>query len=281
MIDATTRLHGVEQLIEGRQYFLIHAAQQSGKTTCLRDLSQRLNTKGQYYTLYCSLESVQGVNEPERGIPAILDCLFVAMQKLPVSFTWDKSYGQDKKSRSLVLLTLFLTDLSKCLDKPLVIFFDEADCLSEETLISFLGQLRDGHNSQSFPHSIALVGMCDTRDYKARISPDSETKGSVSPFNIITESLTLQNFTKEEIVQLYKQHTDETGQIFEDTAVERVWEQTQGQPWFVNAVAHEVIDEILQSDYTKPVTAELVYEASQNIFLTRPTHIDNLLGQLR
>jgi hypothetical protein len=34
------------------------------------------------------------------------------------------------------------------LDKPLVIFFDKADCLSEGTLISFLRQLRDGYNSR-------------------------------------------------------------------------------------------------------------------------------------
>jgi hypothetical protein len=89
------------------------------------------------------------------------------------------------------------------------------------------------------------------------------------------------SFTKEEITQLYKQHTDETGQVFEEDAIERVWEQTQGQPWLVNAVAREVIDEILQSDYTKPVTADLVREAIQNIILERPTHIDSLLERLK
>jgi len=31
------------------------------------------------------------------------------------------------------------------LDKPLVVFFDEADCLSEGTLITFLRQLKDGY----------------------------------------------------------------------------------------------------------------------------------------
>jgi hypothetical protein len=49
----------------------------------------------------------------------------------------------------------------------------------------------------------------------------------------------------------------------------------------VNAIANEVIVEILQSDYTKPVTAELVGEAIQNIILTRPTHIDSLLERLK
>jgi ABC-type ATPase with predicted acetyltransferase domain len=122
--------------------------------------------------------------------------------------------------------------------------------------------------------------MRNIRDYKAQIRPDSESLGSASPFNIITESLTLKNFTKKEIGQLYSQHTDETGQVFEDDAIELVWEQTQGQPWLVNAIAYEVITRLLKSDYAKPVTAELVNQAIQNIILTRPVHIDYLLEHL-
>jgi len=53
-----------------KQYFVIHAARQSGKTTYLQDLTKRLNAGKQYYALYCSLEEVQGVIEPERGIPS-------------------------------------------------------------------------------------------------------------------------------------------------------------------------------------------------------------------
>jgi hypothetical protein len=284
MIDAATRLKGVEQLIEFGQYFVIHAARQSGKTTYLQDLTKRLTAGGKYYVLYCSLESAQGVIEPERGIPTILDCIVIALQKSSIPFTYDESYDRNKKNRPLVILTLFLMNLVKSLDKPLVIFFDEADCLGEGTLISFLRQLRNGYNDRSiapFVHSLALVGMRNIRDYRAKIRPDSETLGSASPFNIVTKSLTLQNFTRDEIVQLYQQHTDETGQVFEEDAIELIREQTQGQPWLVNAVAREVIVELLQSDYTKPVTAELVNEAIQNIILTRPTHIDSLLERLK
>jgi hypothetical protein len=285
MIDAATRLKGVEQLIDQKQYFVIHAARQSGKTTYLKDLANRLNAEGRYYALCCSLESVQGIVEPERGIPAIYDCITLSLQKTSaIPFTYDESYDPDKKNRPLVLLNLFLTNLVKTLDKPLVVLFDEADCLSEGTLISFLRQLRDGHNSrpeEAFPHSVALVGMRNIRDFKARIRPDSESLGSASPFNIITEALTIRNFTKKEIAQLYQQHTDETGQVFEDDAIELICEQTQGQPWLVNAIAREVIVKILQSDYTQPVTAELVHQAIQTIILNRPTHIDSLLERLR
>ena len=59
------------------------------------------------------------------------------------------------------------------------------------------------------------------------------------------------------------------------------YEQTQGQQWLVNAIAREVIVKILQSDYTRPVTAELVNQAVQNIILRRDTHIDSLLERLK
>jgi hypothetical protein len=91
--------------------------------------------------------------------------------------------------------------------------------------------------------------MRNIRDYKAKVRPDSESLDSASPFNIVTKAFVLRNFTKEEITQLYQQHTGETGQVFEEDAIALVWKQTQGQSWLVNAIANQVIVEILQSDY--------------------------------
>ncbi|MDR0732918.1 MAG: hypothetical protein LBF08_02480, partial [Dysgonamonadaceae bacterium] len=121
MIDAATRLHGVEELIDRKQYFVIHAARQSGKTTYLKDLTRRLNADGKYYALYCSLESVQGVIDAKEGIPTVMDCITVALQQSRLPFMYDEKYEQDKQSRPLVLLNIFLTDLAKSLDKPAVV----------------------------------------------------------------------------------------------------------------------------------------------------------------
>ena len=163
-------------------------------------------------------------------------------------------------------------------------YLDEADCLSEATLISFLSQLREGYNSRSiipFVHSIALVGVRNIRDYKVKVRPESQSLGTLSPFNILTETFTFSNFTQEEIAILYQQHTDETGQLFEADAIDLVHEQTQGQPWLVNAVAREVIVKLLHSDYNQPVTSALVHQAIQNIILRRDAHIDSLLERLK
>jgi hypothetical protein len=129
--------------------------------------------------------------------------------------------------------------------------------------------------------SVALVGMRNIRDYKVKVRENQETLGTSSPFNIIKQSLTLRNFTKEEVKKLYQQHTEETGQIFEDNAVELAFEQTQGQPWLVNAIACEIIEQQLQRDFSKSITAEMVSEAINTIILRRDVHIDQLLDKLK
>jgi type II secretory pathway predicted ATPase ExeA len=283
MIEASTRLHGVEELIGMEQYFVIHAARQSGKTTYLKDLTRRLHAEGKYYVLYCSMENMQEIIDPREGIPEIVRKIKSELELSDILYAKDFAKEADYENFTNVLKTELIR-FCKLLDKPLVVLFDEADCLSEGTLITFLRQLRDGYNSRDnipFVQSIALVGMRNIRDFKARIRPDNQTLGSASPFNIVTESLTLKNFTKEEIATLYRQHTDDTGQIFEESAIELVWEQTQGQPWLVNAIAREVIVKILQSDYTRPITADKVEQAIQTIILRRDTHIDSLYERLK
>jgi hypothetical protein len=74
--------------------------------------------------------------------------------------------------------------LSVSLDRELIIFFDEADCLTGPPLLTFLSQIRDGFINRfdspksKFPRSLrslALVGMRNIRDYLT--SDYQETEG--------------------------------------------------------------------------------------------------------
>ncbi|MDR1924149.1 MAG: hypothetical protein LBQ66_07220, partial [Planctomycetaceae bacterium] len=190
MLDAVNRLDTVLPLIEQEQYFVIHAARQSGKTTFLFEMRQKLNQNGKYYALYCSLERVQGIDEADKGIPAIVRCLksAVRMSTIPKNIPFVADTSNDDSDS---ILFESLSDFCSLLDKPLVVFFDEADCLSGGTLISFLRQLRNGYITRSdspFIHSLALVGMRNIRDYKSQYRSENMTLGSASPFNIATKS---------------------------------------------------------------------------------------------
>jgi hypothetical protein len=283
MLPTQERCQGLLQLIEQKQYFVIHAARQSGKTTLLLELTQQLNETGDYYALYCSLETAQGIANAEKGIPAIVDTLAleVELQEQLGNYSF-ASLADYSKFTTILMKTL--SQFCRQLDKPLVIFFDETDCLSNGTLITFLRQLRNGYinrNRIPFVHSIALVGMRNIRDYKSEVLDGKETLGSYSPFNIVTESLTLRNLTLDEMTSLYAQHTDATGQTFSATVINKIYHYTQGQPWLVNAVAREIVVKILTNDFSKTINLKHVELAVQTIILRRDTHIDSLMERLK
>jgi predicted AAA+ superfamily ATPase len=59
MLPAVNRLPEARQLAERGDYFVVHAARQSGKTTLLQALTDEINAEGRHYALYCSLEELQ------------------------------------------------------------------------------------------------------------------------------------------------------------------------------------------------------------------------------
>jgi hypothetical protein len=269
------------KLIDDKNYFIIHAARQSGKTTLLKALARQINAESKYYALYCSLEAMEMFPEQEKGIPAIVKTIKAALDDydFPAGFAANADFSDIAN-----VLRSSLVAYCKKLDKPLLVFFDEADCLSGNTLITFLRQIRNGYINRPEPpfvHSLALVGMRNLRDYKDQIRSDSETLGSASPFNIVAESINLRNFTKPEVAELYSQHTAVTGQIFEPESIDFVFEQTQGQPWLVNAIARECVEKICRQDYKIPITKEMTQKAIHNIVLARGTHFDSLIKRLR
>lgn len=165
--------------------------------------------------------------------------------------------------------------------RPLVVLIDEIDALRDETLLSILRQLGSGYPNrpQGFPHALALVGVRDVRDYKIA-SGGSNRLNTASPFNIKVESLTLPNFTMAEVVELYEQHTIETGQIFTPEAVEWAFELTQGQPWLVNALARQLVEVLVQKPH-QHITKDYVEQTKEILIQRQDTHLDSLASILR
>ena len=288
MLPALERLPGIMGIVEQKSYFVLHAARQSGKTTVLKALVRELNEQGKMNALYFTVETVQRFTDPRDGIPKIVESMRNAVLRHPLF----KDLVRDPDSEIPALrppppgldVKAFLSLLSEKSEKPLAVFFDEVDCLSDDTLVTFLRQLRDGYvtrDAAPFPASIALVGMRDIRDYKARIRPDGQTLGDASPFNIITEDLTISNFGRDDIARLYAQHTEATGQVFVEGVVDKVFEYTRGQPWLVNAIARECVMKIHDCRYEEPITAEDVANAKETIIRKNPVHLDYLFYMMK
>ena len=205
MLSTQDRCKGIFSLIEQKLFFAVYAARQSGKTTLLMDLMRQINMKGKFYALYCSLESIQKINKMEKGIPAIIRTLSRNIKLNPllrkVPFAKDADLD-DFNNVIIYSLSSFCLEL----DKPLVILFDEVDCLADETLISFLRQLRDGYinrNIYPFIHSAGLVGMKNIKNYSETLRAANRPLGTSNPFNVISETHILKNFSISETKLLY------------------------------------------------------------------------------
>ncbi|MGA1357210.1 MAG: ATP-binding protein, partial [Prochlorothrix sp.] len=279
MLPSGVRLPHLKALIAQQLYFVIHAPRQTGKTTAMIALAQELTASGDYTAIMLSLE-VGAVfsDRPAIAEQAILGEWTQAAQfYLPPELQpppWPQA------SEGLKISTA-LSTWSQVSPRPLVVFLDEIDSLSGDTLISILRQLRSGYprRPQGFPQSLGLIGMRDVRDYKLAAG-GSDRLHTASPFNIKADSFTLSNFTKAEVQALYQQHTDAKGQVFTPAAIDRVYYLTNGQPWLVNAIARQAT-EVLAPDFATPIEVETINQAKEILIQRQDTHLDSLAERLR
>jgi hypothetical protein len=279
MLPATRRLPELQDLVERQKYFVLHAPRQVGKTTALTTFAQELTRAGRYAAVILSMEP----GEPFRddigaGEAAILDGWQREIRaRLPAELQPPKFPLASPGAR----IGEALARWSAWSSRPLVVFLDEIDALRDATLLSVLRQLRSGYGLRpgNFPHSLALIGLRDVRDYKVS---DGERKhlGTASPFNIKAESLTLRNFGAAEVEELYLQHTATTGQRFAAGAIERAFALTQGQPWLVNALADMILRKLADHPDTE-ITVAHVDRARDILIERQDTHLDSLAERLR
>jgi hypothetical protein len=127
---------------------------------------------------------------------------------------------------------------------------------------------------------VCLIGVRDVRDYRIWSDLEQQSILGGSAFNIKAESLTLPDFSFEQVKDLYLQHTQEAGQKFTDDAIEHAFYLTQGQPWLVNALAYQACF-VIQTDYTQPITKAIIGQAKEMLIKRCDTHIDVLIDRLQ
>ncbi len=275
----------LSNFIKKEYYFVLHAPRQSGKTTAIIEFVKHLNLEGTYKALYLSTEPAHlFLNDVKKSTAAVLGQfynqidIFLPQEKKALQHLKEVLSKQECKENDVYDFLRFWAENSK---NPLVLFFDEFDGLIGDSLITLLKQFRTGYTNrpEHFPQTICLIGVRDLRDYKIKTSEEKELSILYSPFNIKAESLVLSDFSLENVKNLYGQHTQETGQVFTDEAIEYAFNQTQGQPWLVNALAYQACFRDVQ-DRKIPITKEILEKAKEALIKRCDTHMDALLDRL-
>jgi hypothetical protein len=287
MVDPLRRINYDEiiSLIDQKRYFVLHAPRQTGKTTSLLAMVKKINSEDVYRCVYINVEAAQTArNDVAKGISAILTELGEKIAQFlgdgePLKHVPALRADVSEHKAFSSMLNAFCEKL----DRPLILFIDEIDALIGDVLVSVLRQLRSGYADRPrfFPVSVVLCGVRDVRDYRIHQS-DGEIITGGSCFNIKAESLRLGDFSQGEIRELYEQHTEATGQTFDEDIYPKVWSLTHGQPWLVNALANQATSKIPEGrDRNNPITLDIIERAAEALILERATHLDQLADKLR
>ena len=279
-------LDEVLMLIQQKKYFVMHAPRQTGKTSALLALMDELNSSGRYRSLYVNVEIGQAAREDVgEAMRAILSQLASRAERFLgdriVKEVWREAFEEGGPHSALQEV---LTRWAAADAKPLVLMIDEIDALIGDTLLSVLRQLRAGYpdRPRQYPQTVILCGVRDVRDYRIRSTAENAIIAGGSAFNIRAESLRLGNFTADEVQTLLSQHTEATGQVFHEDAQNEIWEQTQGQPWLVNALAYEAcFKNKAGRDRNRAIAANAICDAREQLILRRETHLDQLADKLQ
>ena len=285
-IPPLSRLHldQLLRLIRDERYFVLQAPRQTGKTSVLLALRDLLNERGAHRCVYANVEAGQTAGS---DVAAGMRTLMVEVSERALMAgdgfldeNWERLLDRAGPHGALrmALRRWCLND-----SRPVVLLIDEIDTLVGDTLISVLRQLRGGYDMRpaAFPQSVVLCGVRDVRDYPIRSSSGDIVTGG-SAFNIKAESLRLGDFDEDDTRALLGQHTADTGQEFTDGALATVWEQSQGQPWLVNALAYQACFKCEAGrDRSRAIDGEAVTTAREELVLGRQTHLHQLADKLR
>ena len=271
----------VLELIRDKRYFVLHAPRQTGKTSALKALAERLEASGSFHCVYVNVEVGQSAREDtDAAIRAILSELALEARlggDDVLDDIWPTSLRQSGPHGAL---SDALAVWAAASAKPLVLLID---ALIGDALLAVLRQLRSGYarRPNGFPQSIVLCGVRDVRDYRIQSSAENAMVLGGSAFNISAESLRLGDFSPSEVEALLMQHTTETGQAWTDEAKAEIQDATCGQPWLVNALADEAcFRDKAGRDRSRPIGVEAIRDARERLIQRRVVHLDQLAHKL-
>jgi hypothetical protein len=281
-VDLTPQIDKLMALVEDGAYFVINRPRQFGKTTLLNFFVRHLLTSKAYVPALISFQRFAqrfDISEPE-------------FYHKTAGFIAKSLYRSNSDAIDSEILHSEINDRddffdwlgSICQHLPgkLVLLVDEIDTVPETVVIGFLAGLREmfmDRDIEPAPHTVALVGVHDIRNLKARYRDETKTLGTDSPFNIAV-TYELPPFSLENIRQYFSQHTEETGQVFDDKVIARVHHVTNGHPWLTSVLAKFMVEEIVpdRSQKILPTHAEA---AIQKLINSRNPNFESLYNNAR
>ncbi|KPA09710.1 ATPase AAA, partial [Candidatus Magnetomorum sp. HK-1] len=265
----------MKTMVDNSRYFSVFAPRQSGKTTFFKKFAKDLEKNSDYIFILMSFENCEDHNliifyhHIQELIYEQLINRLAAIQCHQLNTVQD-FLSTHKLIDSYSFYRLF-RELNKIItQKKIVIFIDEFDGIPLHEIRNFLMTIRKLYQEYKDKKDKALysVGLVGIRNITKL------TVGGVSPFNI-ADHIELPSFSLNNIRDLYQQYTKETNQPFTEEVVQKVFEQTQGQPWIVNRLG-SILTQRIKTQTIDTITLTDVHAAIEMLIDEENIHFNNL-----
>ncbi len=265
----------IRTIIDRGRYFSIFAPRQSGKTTFFTQVCKQLQKDPAYIAITLSFQDCENFSK-EQFYTMIQRDLYSQLASRLNDVICGKTEAVERFLNShhlsdhISFMHLF-DKLNRIIQlKKIVIFIDEFDGIPLSELDHFLSSLRELYlkykaTKQKVLYSFGLVGVRNITKLVV---------GGVSLFNI-ADQVTLHPFSLENIRQLVDQYTEETDQPFTSEAVEKIYEETAGQPWLVNRLG-TILTMDIKPGTIEPIDEKDVQQAVNLLLKEKNDHFDNL-----
>ncbi|MEM7127613.1 MAG: hypothetical protein AAF702_14870 [Chloroflexota bacterium] len=231
-------------------YFTAWASRQAGKTWIMQQATIKLKAENDFDVAITTMQSAKSADTPKR----VLDVLVENLRTM---------YGKDFPDVEIWedLRTLFTHDY---FDRPIILILDEFDSLEPQFIAALANEFRsiylDRQNQVGIPsrekkyllHGLALIGI------RGVLGIENQ-RGS--PFNV-QRGMHIPNLTHAEVDGMFKWYEQENGQTVEQSVIDRLFYETQGQPGLVGWFG-----QLLTEDYNDRPDEPLDDASFQNTFI--------------
>jgi hypothetical protein len=286
MVDISSKLEKIMQLINDGCYFTINRARQYGKTTTLSRIHNTLPAE-----YICARISFEGLGDEtfesqEKFCPTLIERIYTMLQ----FSTAEEDYREkwlDKSITDFKKLSRHITNM--CKGKKVVLIIDEVDRTSHNrTFLGFISMLREKfllrREGMDYTfHSVILAGVYDIKNIKLKlmsegkyIPTETENKTYNSPWNIAVKFDVDMSFNPAEISTMLNDYeTDHATGMDISVISEEIYSYTSGYPFLVSRICQCVDDEL-----NKDWTASGIKESVNRLLLEANTLFDDVFKNL-
>lgn len=278
MVDLTSRLAQIREMIDHGQYFTINRGRQYGKTTTLEALERYLSDEYIVVSLDFQFLSNDDFCNEFKFVKAFARELWRCSSRF-MNDSVKKQISSIRSNTEYNFSDLFicLSEWCETADKKIVLIIDEVDHSSNnEVFINFLSQLRGYYlKRRKYPtfHSVILAGVHDIKNLREKIRPDEEHKHN-SPWNIASDYVINMSFSAGEIAEMLKDYeTDHSTGMDIQNISEMIYTYTSGYPVLTSLFCKEMSENF---SFSK----EGFYEAYKNILQKQLPLFDSLIHKI-